>query len=110
MLLMGSCFGNPFKAIAAKRGLLVTNPGLSFDGRVAKEKGGHGLTGIARNLDLDPSPVERAYLQRLEEYVYRAGRFPVAKKRGTYVDAHSSERPTFVPSDPGLGAELSSGP
>lgn len=106
MLLMGFCFENLFKAIAAKRGLLTTNPDLRFDGRLAKEKGGHGLTGIARVLQLDLSPSERKYLQRLEEYVHWAGRYPVALKRGTYVDAHSSRRLSFITSDPRLGTDL----
>lgn len=106
MLLMGCGFENLFKAIAAKRGLLMTNPDLCFDGRVAQEKGGHGLSGIARSLQIDLSPPEREYLQRLEEYVYWAGRYPVARKRGTYVDAHSSRRLSFITSDLKLGTEL----
>lgn len=107
MLLMGFGFENLFKAIAAKRGLLVTNPDLCFDRRVSQKKGGHGLTGIARSLQIDLSPAEREYLQRLEEYVYWAGRYPVARKCGTYVDAHSLRRLSFInPSDPELGTEL----
>ena len=106
MLLMGFGFENLFRAIAAKRGLLMTNPNLRVDGRVAQEKGGHGLTGFARSLRLELSPTERKYLQRLEEYVYWAGRYPVARKRGTYVDAHSARRLSFITSDPSLGTKL----
>ena len=106
MLLMGFSFENLLKAIAAKQGLLMTNPGLCFDARVAKEKGGHGLTGIARSLQLDLSPTEKEYLQRLEEYVYWAGRYPVPLKRGTYVGAHSSRRLSFYSSDSDMGTKL----
>lgn len=106
MLLMGFSFENLFKAIAAKKGLLKTNPDLCFDARVSKEKGGHGLTGIARSLQLGLSPDEKEYLQRLEEYVYWAGRYPVPLKRGTYVGAHSSQQLSFITTDPELGTEL----
>ena len=106
MLLMGLGFENLFKAIAAKRGLLMKKPDLHFDERLSQEKGGHSLTGFARSLRLELSPAEREYLQRIEEYVYWAGRYPVALKRGTYVDAHSARRLSFITSDPSLGTGL----
>lgn len=59
---MGSCFENLFKVIAAKWGLLMTNPDLCFHGRVAKEKGGHGLSGIARSPQLELSPSDKQQL------------------------------------------------
>ncbi len=106
MLLMGFGFENLLKAIAAKRGLLTANPDLSVDESVSKEKGGHSLTGLARSLGLELPPAEREYLQRLEEYVYWAGRYPVSRRRGTYVEGHSAGRLTFITSDPRLGTEL----
>ncbi len=106
MLLMGFGFENLLKAIAAQRGLLTTNPNLRFDESVSKKKGGHSLTDHARSLGLELSPAEWEYFQRLEEYVHWAGRYPVSRKRGTYVDVHSAGRLSFVTSDPRLGAQL----
>ena len=106
MLLMGFGFENLFRAIAAKRRLLRADPDLHVDGGVIQEKGGHGLTGSVRSLGLEMSSTEREYLQRLEEYVYWGGRYPVARKRGTYVGALSARRLSFITSDPRLGTEL----
>lgn len=106
ILLMGFGFENLFRAIAAKRGLLRADPDLHVDGGVIQEKGGHGLTGSARSLRLELSSTEREYLQRLEEYVHWGGRYPVARKCGTYVGALSAQRLSFITSDPRLGTEL----
>jgi hypothetical protein len=106
MLLMGFGFENLLKAIAAKRGLLATNPNLTLDRGLSREKGGHSLTGLARSLQLALTDAEQEYLERLEEYVYWAGRYPVSLKRDTYVDGHSARRLSFITSDPTLGGEL----
>ena len=78
MLLMGFGVEDLFRAIAAKRGLLMTNPDLYFDGLVAKEKGGRGLTGFARSLRLALSRRKREHFRHLEGIVYWAGRNSVA--------------------------------
>lgn len=106
MLLMGYSFENLLKAIAASRGLLATDPDMRFDTSFKREKGDHGLTAAARSLDLEMSPSEEAYLRRLEEYLYWAGRYPISRRRGTYVDGHSERHLTFISSDPELGGAL----
>lgn len=64
------------------------------------------MTGLARSLQLQLTPGQKEYLERLEEYVYWAGRYPVPFKRGTYVLGHSARRLSFRTSDPTLGGEL----
>jgi hypothetical protein len=105
MLLMGFGFENLLKGIAVKRGLLETNPKLTFRG-LSHEKGGHCLTGLARSLELALTPDEKQYLERLEEYVHWAGRYPVSLTPDTYVGAHSASRLSFITSDPTLGGIL----
>lgn len=106
MLLTGLAFENLLKAIAVKRGLLTANPDLTFDQGLNREKGGHSLIGLARSLQIELILAEQEYFQRLEEYLYWAGRYPVPLKLGTYTDSYAARRLSFSMTDPKLGDEL----
>lgn len=107
MLLMGLAFENVLKAIAVKSGRLTVKSELTFR-RPEPGKSGHSLTGLARILDLDPklTTTEHEYLQRLEEFLWWAGRYPIPKKPGSYAESHATSRLSFKTTDPGLGEKL----
>jgi hypothetical protein len=94
MLLTGLAFENLLKAIGLLRHQSI------------KERGGHGLVGMAQSLALDLAPAERDYLGRLEEYVVWAGRYPVSRKAGTYVTSERRGLLTFRSDDPQVSETL----
>jgi hypothetical protein len=107
MLLTGFAFENVLKAIAVKRGLLRTaNQKLIFDTKLKREKGGHSLTALSRDLQLKLTLAERQYLRRLEEYIRWAGRYPVPLNSGEYADSYSGSRLSFTMADPRMGNAL----
>lgn len=108
MLLTGFAFENLLKAIAVSRGLItLDNKKLNFDSRLSSKKSGHSLTGLARDLQLQLTSEEHRYFERLEEFIYWAGRYPVPKKSDIYADSHSVHRLSVdIPNDPEMSDKL----
>jgi hypothetical protein len=108
MLLIGFAFENLLKAIAVSRGLLtLRNKQLRFDPMLSHDRGGHSLTGLASSLHLQLTSQEHQYFERLEEFIYWAGRYPVSMKSGTYADSHSAGRlSVIIPTDPEMSDKL----
>jgi len=77
MLLTAVAFENMLKAIAVKRGLLTADGGELRRDVSLSPRGGHGLSEIASNLELDLTPTDVDFLRRLEEYIVWAARYPV---------------------------------
>ncbi|MDF3053355.1 MAG: hypothetical protein K0S19_1460 [Geminicoccaceae bacterium] len=77
MLLTAVAFENMLKAIAVKRGLLAADGGRLRRDVALSPRGGHGLSEIAKNLELELTSTDVDFLQRLEEYVVWAARYPV---------------------------------
>jgi len=104
MLLTGFAFENLLKAIAVDRGLITLNK-TNLRG-LSRQMGGHSLTELACRLNLQLTSEERNYLERLEEFTYWAGRYPVSRRLGDYADSHSAGRLSFVTTDPEMSDRL----
>jgi hypothetical protein len=98
MLLTGLAFENLLKAIA-----LFRHHSLN---EFPRARGGHGLTEIAKWLNLELLPAERSLLRRLEEYVHWAGRYPVPEKAGTYVTSDRKQLAAVQSDDPEVSKAL----
>jgi hypothetical protein len=104
MLLTRFAFENLLKAIAVDRGLMTLN-NTNLRG-LSRQMDGHSLTKLACRLNLQLTSEERNYLERLEEFTYWAGRYPVSRRLGDYADSHSACRLSFVTTDPEMSDRL----
>jgi len=82
LLLLGLAFENLIKGVyVARNPTLVDRTRL--DRSLWKADGGHGITDFAKAL-MKLAPEEEELLDRLQEYVVWAGRFPIPTKSGRY--------------------------
>jgi len=105
MLLTAVVFENMLKAIAVKRGLLTADRGrLRFDRSLSRNR--HGLRRIAETLKLDLTPGEVDLLERLEQYLVWAARYPVPLLAQQSVRAEEESLLSLIPSDVQVGDNL----
>ena len=82
LLLLGLTFENLIKGVYVAR-----NPALvdrsRLDRSLWQSDGGHGITEFAKAL-MKLAPEEEELMDRLQEYVVWAGRFPIPTKSGRY--------------------------
>ena len=88
LLLLGLAFENLIKGVK-----IAQNPNLvdqdRFDIRLwRREDGGHGITTLAKSL-LTLTSYEEELLDRLQEHILWAGRFPIPLTSVRYHDSHS---------------------
>lgn len=82
MLLLGLAFENLIKGVyVARKPALVDR--IRLDRSLWQTDGGHGIRDFAKSL-MRLEPDEEELLDRLQEYVVWAGRFPVPTKAGRY--------------------------
>lgn len=87
LLLLGLAVENAAKAVwIAKRPEIVST--TSFSGELFKSEGGHDLKVLVGEV-LDLSSAEKSLLDRLQEHVVWAGRYPIPKKSNRYHDSRS---------------------
>jgi hypothetical protein len=101
MMLTGFAFENLLKGIdIAKNPNLVDSKKL--DTALWNVRGGHGISSFAKKIvSLDPSEINM--MERLEEYIVWAGRYPIPKLANTYSSATEPySRRKFNSSDPEL--------
>lgn len=101
MMLTGFAFENLLKGIdIAKNPNLVDSKKL--DTALWNVRGGHGISSFAKKVvSLNPSEIK--LLERLEEYIIWAGRYPIPKLANTYSRATEPYcRRKFHSSDPDL--------
>lgn len=96
MLLTGLAFENLIKGI-----LIGRDPQLVENERISHimERGGHGIAKAVSDV-ISVSAVERTLLQRLEEYLILAGRYPLPLKFGQYLNSEKQQLRRFMSSDP----------
>jgi hypothetical protein len=99
MLLTGMAFENLIKGILIQRDKkLVTRE--QIEGGILP-RGGHGITAGAKNI-LTLTAAESNLLQRIEEYLFWAGRYPVPLKSGAYHNSEVQELRSGRSDDPPL--------
>lgn len=85
-LLFGYAFENAIKGLIAQRLVAERKPARDEKGKqIGIPSAGHKLSELATSdvgLDLDPD--EESLLERLAEYVYWAGRYPMMKDAGGF--------------------------
>ena len=98
MLLMGLSFENIIKGAHTAK-----TPSLLIEDRLAvwrRHRKGHGISTLIR-LIISVTPEEENLLQRLEEYAFWAGRYPIPTNTTQYSKAQSLR--SFIPKrDPAL--------
>lgn len=88
MLLTGMAFENLIKGILIQRDkALVTREQIESG---ILPRGGHGISAGAKDL-LPLTTQEFNLLQRIEEYLFWAGRYPVPLRSGTYHNSEAQE-------------------
>jgi hypothetical protein len=99
MLLTGMAFENLIKGILIQRDkTLVTREQIESG---ILPRGGHGISAGAKDL-LPLTSQEFNLLQRIEEYLFWAGRYPVPLRSGTYHNSEAQELRSGRSDDPPL--------
>jgi hypothetical protein len=99
MLLTGMAFENLIKGILIQRDkTLVTREQIESG---ILPRGGHGILTGANDI-LALTVAESDVLQRIEEYLFWAGRYPVPLKSGTYHNSEVQELRSWRTDDPPL--------
>ena len=97
MLLIGLAFENLIKGI-----LIGRNPALATARRIESGilgRKGHGIAEGAKNI-ISLIPQDLQLLERIEEYLFWAGRYPLPLKSGVFVNSEVQELRTYRSTDP----------
>ena len=99
MLLIGIAFENLIKGILIGRDPTLVKDQKNRSGIL--ERGGHGITKKASKI-ISTSSNESNLLQRIEEYLFWAGRYPLPIKFGTYNNSEEKKLRSYCNNDPKL--------
>ena len=87
LLLLGLAFENLIKGVDVARDPSLVNL-KSIDLRLWKGDAGHAIRDFAKSL-IPLDPAEEELLDRLQESIFWAGRFPIPKKSVRYYQSHN---------------------
>lgn len=102
MFLNGLAFENLIKGILIGRdSTLVANQKVNQ----ILERGGHGIAKATIGI-VAVSPGEEDLLQRLEEYLVWAGRYPLPRKFAQYLNSEQQHFRRFITTDPAMVEQI----
>lgn len=99
MLLMGFAFENLIKGVLIGRDpKFVNREKLTSP---ISDRGGHGITAKVEDLTKLKAD-ELKLLQRIEEYLFWAGRYPLPLRSGIYLNSEAQKLRSFCTTDPAI--------